>query len=90
VFVNPRGGLVVVGSDLPSIAEDRVFQLWLIPAKGAPQPAGLFHADPAGEFVHVSTEPVDTSAVAAVAVTVEPRGGSKAPTTKPFIVVPLA
>ena len=89
VFVNKAGGFVFVGSDLPQIASDKTFELWLVPAKGAPAPAGLFRANAAGDFVHVSETAVDGSRVAAVAVTVEPGAGSPAPTTKPILVVPL-
>ena len=91
VLVNPAGGLVFIGSQLPALADNKTFELWLIPsAKGrAPQPAGLFRANPSGNFVNVSPLPLDTSQVAAVAVTVEPLSGSSAPTTKPFLVVPL-
>ena len=89
VFVNRSGGFVFVGSDLPSIASDRTFELWLVPAKGAPQSAGLVRASATGDIVHVSQAPVDPKQFAAVAVSVEPLGGSPAPTTKPFLIVPL-
>ena len=89
VFVNRSGGFVFVGSDLPSIASDRTFELWLVPAKGAPQSAGLARASASGDIVHVSQAPVDSKQFAAVAVSVEPLGGSPAPTTKPFLIVPL-
>jgi anti-sigma-K factor RskA len=90
VLVNPKGGFVVVGSELPQIAEDRTFELWLVPANGKPPvPAGVFRTERAGPFVHVSQQPVDPATIAAVAVSVEPRGGSPAPTTKPFLIVPL-
>jgi anti-sigma-K factor RskA len=91
VLVNPKGGFVMVGSALPEIAQDKTFELWLVPANGqAPVPAGLFRSDNAGPFVHVSQQSVDPSKIAAVAVSVEPRAGSPAPTTKPFLVVPLS
>lgn len=88
VFVN-RTGFVFVGSELPVLPENSAFELWLIPATGAPQPAGLFRSNAEGDSVHVSSEQVDVSQMKAVAVTVEPREGSKAPTTKPFLVLPL-
>lgn len=92
VLVNRRGGLVFVGSQLPALASDKTFELWLIPAaKGAaPQPAGLFRVNAAGDSVDVSSRRVDLSQIAAVAVTVEPRRGSDAPTTTPFLIVPIA
>ncbi len=89
IFVNKGGGFVVVASDLPPIASDQTFELWLVPPKGAPRPAGLARAGASGGFVHVSQTPVDPTQIAAVAVSVEPRGGSNAPTTKPFLIVPL-
>lgn len=90
ILANPRGGFVVTGSDLPQIAEDKTFELWLVPANGqAPVPAGLFRPDANNSFVHVSQESVDPTKIAAVAVSVEPRAGSTAPTTKPFLIVPL-
>ena len=95
VFVSPNGTFVMIGSDLPAIASDRTFELWLIPAKGAaigaaPVPAGLFRPNESGTAVHVYQEPVNIQQIAAVAVTVEPSQGSLAPTTQPFLVVPIA
>lgn len=89
VFVNRNRGLVVVGSQLPQLAANRTFQLWLIPTAGAPQSAGLFRPNAAGNFVQVRTNPVNTNLIHAVAVSVEPQGGSAAPTTTPVLVVPL-
>jgi anti-sigma-K factor RskA len=89
VFVNPRSGLVFVGAQLPQLASDRTFELWLIPRAGAPRPAGLFRPNVAGRSVNVSSIPVDASETKAVAVSVEPREGSSAPTTTPILVVPL-
>jgi hypothetical protein len=90
VLVSRTGGLVFVGSQLPALPGDRTFELWLIPAKGAPQPAGVFRPNASGETVHISPVPVDALNTAAVAVSIEPRQGSSAPTTKPILVVPLA
>jgi anti-sigma factor RsiW len=89
VLVRPTGGLVFVASQLPPLANDRAFELWLVPSKGAPQPAGLLQRNAAGDFIHISRTPVDTARIAALAVSVEPSGGSSAPTTKPFLIVPL-
>jgi anti-sigma-K factor RskA len=89
VFVNRNRGLVFVGSQLPQLAANRTFQLWLIPAAGAPpQSAGVFKPNAAGDFVNVRTTPIGTG-VQAIAVSVEPNGGSPAPTTTPILVVPL-
>lgn len=91
VFFNRNGGFVMTGSHLPEIASDKTFELWVIPKSGAPIPAGLFreHNADAHSFVHTYQEPINVAQVAAVAVTVEPAGGSMAPSTKPFLVVPI-
>ncbi len=88
VLVSRTGGVVFVGSQLPALSRDKTFELWLVPAKGAPQPAGLFRPNTSGESLHISSQPV-SAATAAVAVSIEPRQGSAAPTTKPILVVPL-
>ncbi len=90
VFSNRRGGLVFVGSQLPSLANDRTLELWLVPKNGAPRPAGLFRpSDTAGDTIHTSSLAVNPSEIKAVAVSEEPAGGSTEPTTKPFLLVPL-
>jgi hypothetical protein len=90
VFVNRSGGFVITGSQMPPIAENKAFELWLIPKSGSPIPAGVFQPMQSNTFVHVYREPVQTNQIAAVAVTVEPKEGSLAPTSKPFLVVPLS
>lgn len=90
VFANRQGGLVMIGTQLPRVSNDRTLELWLVPKTGSPQPAGLFRpSDAAGDAVHVSSLAVDPAQIKAVAVSDEPRAGSNAPTTKPFLLVPL-
>jgi anti-sigma-K factor RskA len=97
VFVSGSGGLIFVGSQLPQLAAGHAFELWLIPAKGNPQAAGVFRANAAGVSVklslpssNVSTQPVNNAQITAVAVSVEPESGSPQPTTKPILIIPLA
>ena len=88
VFLSPTGRVVFVGLQLPQLAPDRTFQLWLVPANGAPHSAGIFRPNALGEAIYSSPALAANSNAAAVAVSVEPRQGSPAPTTKPVIVVP--
>ncbi len=73
---------VVVGSNLASLPPGRVYELWYVPAQGAdPKPAGTFL--PRGGSV-VANAHVGPSFVA-LAVSVEPKGGSPHPTTTPIL-----
>ena len=87
VFVSPARGVVFIGASMPGLPRGRVFELWLLPATGNPVPAGTFlpREDASAIYVH----PVSSTGAAAVAVTIEPDGGSQQPTTTPFIVARL-
>lgn len=75
-----RGALVL--SRLPDAPAGKVYEAWVVEGKVA-MPAGLFHGGGATTYVEL-TRPVPRGAV--VAVTVEPAGGSKHPTSTPFAV----
>ena len=87
VFVSHGKGVVFIGASLPRIDRGKTFELWVIPAKGNPVPAGIFQSQPDATAVFVRPGPVENAA--AIAVTVEPEGGSPQPTTTPFIVTKL-
>lgn len=89
VFLSPAGGVLLVAQQLPTLATDRTFQLWVVPASGAPQSGGVFRSNASGDVVFSAQGVRVGAGSAAVAVSVEPAGGSPTPTTKPFIVVPL-
>ncbi len=79
--------VVVAMANVPAPPAGHVYQMWFIPASGAPRSAGTMSADtmppPGGEVV-----PALNSA-AKVAVTVEPGSGSAQPTSTPVVVVSL-
>lgn len=86
VFVNPERGVLLFANNLPKLDSGKVFAMWLVPKSGAPRPAGTFRADEAGGAVHLNVQGFDLAGIAAVALSVEPEGGSPAPTTTPFLV----
>lgn len=73
----------VITHDLPPLGGHRVYELWLEDRTGTMRPAGLLPAGPDAETV------LDGAAAAARAagITVEPAGGSTAPTTTPIAVL---
>ncbi len=89
VFVNPGQGVLLMANNLPRLEPGKVFEMWLVPKSGGPIPAGTFAADASGAALHRSTDGFDPAATAAVALSVEPEGGSPAPTTTPFLITGL-
>src|SRR4051812_32177372 len=79
VSVGPTGRATLSVSGLAAAPEGKTYEAWIIPASGAPRPSGLFLG---------STNAVRLRGAvpkhAVVAVTVEPKGGSGAPTTAPI------
>ena len=73
---------VLVAENMPPAPEGKTYQIWVI--KGdTPQPSGLFEPK-GGSIAAVVENPVEGAD--AVAVTIEPKGGSKKPTTDPMLV----
>jgi anti-sigma-K factor RskA len=72
--------------NLEELGAAQIYQLWLIPAEGAPISAGLLgSAGGALQTVSVAL-PADVAGFAAVGISVEPSGGSAAP-TGPIVLV---
>ena len=77
-----RGRAVLVADNMPPAPDGKTYEIWVIKG-GTPQPSGLFK--PKGDSIAaVVKKPV--KGADAVAVTVEPEGGSKEPTTDPMLV----
>jgi anti-sigma-K factor RskA len=89
IFVNPGRGVLLIASNLPPLTPGRIFEMWVIPKGGAPQPAGLFQSADSGTAYNMLSGPLTLSSGDAIAVTVEPEAGSSAPTTTPLFVAPI-
>jgi anti-sigma-K factor RskA len=79
VSVGPTGQATLSVSGLANAPSGKTYQAWIIPASGAPRPAGLFPGTTSALRLR-GTVPKH----GVVAVTVEPTGGSRAPTTTPI------
>lgn len=75
------GGLVLVAVDLGEAPRGRDYQLWLM-KDGVPAPSVTF--DVSGSVVVVESED-DLQGYEGAAITVEPDGGSRQPTTDPVL-----
>jgi len=72
---------IVVANDLPALKDDKVYQVWMIKGS-APSSQGTFETS--GTMVMKDMADADQ-----LAITVEPAGGSKQPTTTPIVTVPV-
>jgi anti-sigma-K factor RskA len=73
---------VLLAEDLPPPPEGETYETWIL-REDIPEPAGLFEPNDAG----VAAAPIEGSieGADAVAVTVEPSGGSSSPTSDPLM-----
>jgi hypothetical protein len=76
----------LVGTGLEAPPEGRVYQVWMI-VRGSPVSGGVITPRDGEVFVAL---PADPSGSEAMAVTVEPLGGSPRPTSEPVFEAPLA
>jgi len=80
VYYHPKKGLLFVASNLPPVESGKVYQLWYVPAEGAPLSAGVFAPDAHGNATLMTPPSAKAMAPKAFAVTKEPAGGMPAPT----------
>jgi anti-sigma-K factor RskA len=81
VLVTPGGSGALVVSDLAPAPAGETYEAWVIQGRAA-APAGVFTAGSPTTIVALS-RPVPAGS--RVAVTVEPAGGTSAPTHTPFL-----
>ena len=81
----PGSSIVVVElRDLQNLDADQDYQVWAI-AGGEPQSLGLLRVQDGTAILAGET----TGSIEAVAVTIEPAGGSPLPTSEPILTAPL-
>jgi len=82
------GTSVLLASGVPAAPAGHTYQLWYLggPTR-APVSAGTFAPDASGHAAVVLSGPI--AGASAIGMTVEPAGGSGAPTNKPVLAVPV-
>ena len=90
VFWNERDHAGVVHAfRLPRVPANRAYQLWAV-VNGRPASVKVFNSDPDGHAVIEGlTLPASSRDVTLMALTVEPRGGSRLPTSAPMLTGPV-
>lgn len=83
IVAESTGKGVFLAQGLEAAPEGKVYELWVI-RDGEPAPAGLFRPDREGATVQILAG--DVASAEAVAVTIEPEGGSPQPTSDPIMV----
>jgi anti-sigma-K factor RskA len=77
------GQAVFLASDLPEVAADRTYQLWVI-SPGHARSAGLLGRGHSAQQLVPTVGPGDS-----LGLTVEPAGGSPQPTSAPLVAIPV-
>lgn len=89
MYLPHRRAVVLIAHNLPQVPEGKAYELWLLPANGAPpMAAGTFRPSANGQAVMTHTEMAATPEAKGFAITVEAAQGSDKPTS-PVIMVGL-
>jgi Anti-sigma-K factor rskA, C-terminal len=81
IFSPSQKRMIFMASNLPPVPQGKAYELWIIPASGAPLPAGVFKPDEHGNATMMDHEMPPGVAAKAFAITVEDEAGSEKPTS---------
>jgi len=81
IFSTSQKRMIFMASNLPAVPEGKAYELWIIPASGAPIPAGVFKPDEHGNAMMMDHRMPEGVAAKAFAITVEKEEGSDKPTS---------
>ena len=81
IFSPSQKRMIFMASNLPPVPGGKAYELWIIPATGAPLPAGVFKPDEHGNATMMDREMPSGVVAKAFAVTVENEAGSDKPTS---------
>jgi anti-sigma-K factor RskA len=81
IFSPTNKRMMFMASNLAPVPEGKAYELWIIPAKGAPMPAGVFKPDERGNAIMMDHPMPEGVEAKAFAITVENESGSDKPTS---------
>jgi anti-sigma-K factor RskA len=79
-YLRKRNSLVFLANNMPALPAEKAYELWLIPMRGNPIPAGVFKPDAHGSATVVNPPLPAGVEAKAFAITVEKEAGSMTPT----------
>jgi anti-sigma-K factor RskA len=86
IFSPARKRMMFMASNLAPVPEGKAYELWIIPRKGAPMPAGVFKPDEHGNAIMMDHPMPENVEAKAFAITVESESGSDKPTS-PIVLI---
>ncbi len=81
IYSPSKKRMMFMASNLPAVSEGKAYELWIIPASGAPVAAGVFKPDEHGNAVMMDHRMPEGVEAKAFAITVENEAGSDKPTS---------
>jgi anti-sigma-K factor RskA len=81
IFSPARKRMMFMASNLAPVPEGKAYELWIIPTKGAPMPAGVFKPDEHGNAIMMDHPMPEGVEAKAFAITLENESGSDKPTS---------
>ncbi len=86
---NPHTGHAMLMTEgLPATPSDKAYEVWFIPKGHTPMPGKMFTVDSAGRATVVGEIPLEARANVVIAITLEPKKGSLAPTSAIYLSSP--
>ena len=86
---NPQTGHAMLMTEgLPATPADKAYEVWFIPKGHTPMPGKMFTVDAAGRAMVVGEIPLEARANVVIAITLEPKKGSAAPTSAIYLSSP--
>ena len=88
VFDKQSGRAVLMTEGLPTPSADKAYEVWFIPKGRSPMPGKVFSVDSSGHAMISDYMPPEALQGAVIAITVEPKSGSAAPTGAIYLASP--
>ena len=88
VYDQKTGKAVFLADGLPATPADKAYELWFIPKGRSPVPGRIFTVDASGHALLPEQIPADALESFVVAITLEPKKGSTAPTGAIYLSTP--